>query len=42
MQLEQALVALGTDDGSVVDLVAWDEQAAQKTGQKKARSLKQA
>ena len=37
--LEQALVAL-QDDGSVVDLVAWDEQAAQKG--RKGRSLKQA
>jgi hypothetical protein len=41
-QLEQALVAL-QPDGSVVDLVAWDEQA-QKSGAKKkaARALKQA
>src|SRR5689334_8295575 len=41
-QLEHALVALQSDD-SVVDLVAWDEQA-QKLGAKKkaARALKQA
>jgi C4-dicarboxylate-specific signal transduction histidine kinase len=41
-RLEQALVALQAD-GSVVDLVAWDEQV-QKTGAKKkaARALKQA
>ncbi len=41
-QLEEALASLGTDDGSVVDLVTWDEQAGQKAGQKKTRSLKQA
>ena len=41
-RLEQALVALQAD-GSVVDLVAWDEQV-QKAGAKKkaARALKQA
>src|SRR4051812_35301721 len=41
-RLERALVALQSDD-SVVDLVAWDEQA-QKSGAKKkaARALKQA
>lgn len=41
-RLEAALVSLQTDD-SVVDLVAWDEQA-QKSGTKKAagRALKQA
>ncbi len=35
-QLEEALATLGTDDGSVVDLVTWDEQA-QKTAQKTAQ-----
>ena len=41
-RLEQALIALQAD-GSVVDLVAWDEQV-QKAGAKKkaARALKQA
>ena len=40
VKLEQAVVALRAEDDSVVDLVAWDEKAAQKTGRK--RSLKQA
>jgi C4-dicarboxylate-specific signal transduction histidine kinase len=44
-QLEQALVSSGTDDGSVVELVTWDEEmqkkAARKTAQK-SRTLKQA
>ena len=44
-QLEEAMAAMHADDGSVVDLVTWDEQtkkAGPKTAQKKARALKQA
>jgi hypothetical protein len=40
VQLEHAIVTL-RDDGSVVDLVTWDEQATAK-GRKSQRSLKQA
>jgi hypothetical protein len=44
-QLELALASLRTDDGSVVDLVTWDEDAQKKTARKTAqknRPLKQA
>jgi hypothetical protein len=44
-QLELALASLRSDDGSVVDLVTWDEETQKKTARKtaqKSRSLKQA
>ena len=44
-QLEQTLAILREEDDSVVELVSWDVQQAQKASQKaaqKARSLKQA
>ena len=43
-QLEEALAILRAEDDSVVELVSWDEQQAQKAAAKaqKARALKQA
>lgn len=40
-RLEEQVAVLRVDDDSVVDLVAWDEQA-QKTNQRKHRALRQA
>jgi hypothetical protein len=41
-QLEEAMAALRPDDGSVIDLVTWDELTAKKAAAKKRPALKQA